>query len=113
VIFCSDGKLDVFLEKLVELRAHGFMPETPATDLKKLLETGKNKVIIWGIDTGILTRGSPEEVLTHTQGVLKKTLDLPGFFISSPGGLYGNIPMENLRAYFQARSKFGGPPVDW
>jgi len=113
VIFCSDGKLDVFLEKLVELRAHGFMPETPATDLKKLLETGKNKVIIWGIDTGILTRGSPEEVLTHTQGVLKKTLDLPGFFISSPGGLYGNIPLENLRAYFQARSKFGGPPVDW
>lgn len=113
VIFCSDGKLDIFLERLVELGVHGFMPETPATSLNKLLEIGKNKVIIGGIDTGILTRGCPEEVLAHTRGVLQKTLDLPGFFISSPGGFYGNIPLENLRAYFQARSEFGGPPVDW
>ncbi len=113
VIFCSDGKLDVFLERLIELGIDGFMPETPATNLDKLLEIGKDKVIIGGIDTGILTRGSPNEVLTHTQEVLQKTLDLPGFFISSPGGLYGNIPLENLRSYFQARSEFGGPPVDW
>jgi len=113
VIFCSDGKLDVFLEKLIELGVDGFMPETPATNLDKLLEIGKDKVIIGGIDTGILTRGSPEEVLVHTREVLHKTLDLPGFFISSAGGLYGNIPLENLRAYFQARSEFGGPPVDW
>ncbi len=113
VIFCSDGKLDVFLEKLMELGVDGFMPETPATNLDKLLEIGKDKVIIGGIDTGILTRGSPEEVLIHTREVLHKTLDLPGFFISSPGGLYGNIPLQNLRAYFQARSEFGGPPMDW
>ena len=112
-IFCSDGKLDVFLERLIELGVDGFMPETPATNLDKLLEIGKDKVIIGGIDTGILTRGSPEEVLVHTREVLHKTLDLPGFFISSAGGLYGNIPLENLRAYFQARSEFGGPPVDW
>jgi hypothetical protein len=113
VLFCSDGKLDIFLDRLVEIGFDGFMPETPATDLNKLLEIGKNKVIIGGIDTDILTRGCPEEVLAHTGGVLQKTRDLPGFFISSPGGLYGNIPLENLRAYFQARSKFGGPPVDW
>lgn len=113
VVFCSDGKLDIFLEKLIELEVDGFMSETPATNLDKLLEIGKDKVIIGGIDTGILTRGSPEEVLIHTREVLHKTSDLPGFFISSPGGLYGNIPLQNLRAYFQARSEFGGPPVDW
>ncbi len=54
MIFCSDGKLDVFLEKLVELGVDGFMPETPATDLNKLLEIGKNKIIIGRIDTSIL-----------------------------------------------------------
>jgi len=113
VLFCSDGKLDIFLDRLVEIGFDGFMPETPATDFDKLLEIGKSKVIIGGIDTGILTRGSPEEVFTHTVEVLEKTVDLPGFFISSPGGIYGNIPMENLRAYFRARSKFGGPQVDW
>lgn len=113
VIFCSDGKLDIFLEKLIELGIHGFMPETPATSLDKLLEIGKDKVIIGGINTDILTRGSPEEIFTHTKEVLKKTIDLPGFFISSSGGIYGNIPLENLRAYFRARSEFGGPSVDW
>lgn len=113
LIFCSDGKLDIFLERLIELGVDGFMPETPATDLDRLLEIGRSKVIIGGIDTGILTRGSPEEVFAHTREVLRKTVDLPGFFISSPGGIHGNIPMENLRAYFRARSEFGGPSADW
>ena len=58
------------------------MPETPATDLDKLLEIGKSKVIIGGVDTSILTRDSPGEVFAHTHKVLQRMMDLPGFFIS-------------------------------
>jgi len=88
VLFCSNGKLDIFLDRLVEIGFDGFMPEIPATDFSRLLEIGKSKVIIDGIDTGILTRGSSEEVFIHTHEVLQKTIDLPGFFISSPGDLW-------------------------
>ena len=33
----------------------------------------------------------------------------PGFVLSSCGGLYGDVPMENLLAYFRTRDRMGIP----
>ena len=56
LIFCSDRKLDIFLEGLVELGVDGLMPETPATSLNRLIEIGKEvrSVIEIGRDGGVI-----------------------------------------------------------
>jgi hypothetical protein len=39
--------------------------------------------------------------------VIQAARAYPGFIISSCGGLHGNIPMDNLAAYFDARREAG------
>ena len=108
VLFCSDGNITPFLDDLLEAGVDGFMMETPATDFKNIIEKcGKNKVIIGGVDTKILTFKNPEEIDRHVKEVIETAKDCPGFFFSSPGGIHGNIPLENLEAYFSARRKYG------
>ena len=108
IIFTSDGKLDYFLDDLAAAGVDGFMVETPLTDFDNILKKyGKDKVIIGGIDTRILTFGTPDEVYEHTKETLMKGKEYPGFFISSPGGIHGNIPYKNLQAYFEGKRKYG------
>jgi hypothetical protein len=108
IIFTSDGNIDCLLDNLVATGVDGFMVETPATNFDNILKKhGKDKVVIGGIDTRILTFGTPGEVFEHAKETLMKGRDCPGFFFSSPGGIHGNIPYENLEAYFEAKRKHG------
>ncbi len=69
-------------------------------------------VFIGGAETGLLTRGTPEQVRKMVQRLAQCTR-YPGFVICSPGGLHDNIPMENLEAYFDARVTLGVTPENW
>jgi uroporphyrinogen-III decarboxylase len=62
---------------------------------------------IGGISTRVLTFGTPDEVRAHTREVIEKGSRYPGFIISSCGQLPGNIPMENMLAYFETRNEMG------
>jgi len=106
IVFVCDGNLDMFLERLLQFPFAGLMYENPATSFDRVLATWgqAGRGFIGGISTAILTNGSPEEVRKHTQEVIKKGQAYPGFIISSCGGLHGNIPLENIRAYFKTRS---------
>jgi uroporphyrinogen decarboxylase len=108
IIFCSDGNITPFLDDLLEAGVDGFMIETPATDFKNIInKCGKDKVIIGGVDTKILTFKTSEEIDVYVKEVISMARDCPGFFFSSPGGIHGGIPMENLEAYFNARWRYG------
>ena len=108
VIFTSDGNIDRFIDPLCDCGVDGFMIETPATDFDNILrKCGKDKVIIGGIDTCKLTFGTPDEVYSHTEKIMKKGREYPGFFVSSPGGLHGNISWPNMEAYFAAKTRYG------
>ena len=39
--------------------------------------------------------------------------DRPGFGLRCCGGLHGDMPLENLAAYFDARAEIGATPGDW
>jgi hypothetical protein len=111
LIFVVDGNSDAFLRRLLEFPFAGIMPENPATSFDLLLETwGKaGRGFLGGISTALLTQGTPEQVAAHTREIMTRGREYPGFMVSSCGGLPGNIPLENLLAYFRTRSELGCP----
>lgn len=111
IVFVSDGNIDAFLERLLELPFAGIMYENPATPFERVLATWgeAGRAFIGGIDTALLARASPEEVAAHTRAVIERGRRYPGFVLSSCGGLYGDIPLENLLAYFSTRDRMGIP----
>jgi hypothetical protein len=113
VIFVADGNMAHFLRPLRDLGVDGVMLENPATDFGLILEAFSDGIIIGGADTKLLTFGSPEDIRCQVREVAAMTREVPGFALSSPGGLHGNIPLENLEAYFDARFEAGFTPPDW
>ena len=112
LIYVTDGNCDAFLEKLLSFPIDGLMYENPVTPFKRVLDTwGKaGRGFIGGIDTTLLTRGTPAADYQHTKDVIAAGRKYPGFIIASCGGLHGNIPMTNLAAYSKARSEAGIQP---
>ncbi len=113
VVFVADGNMEQFIDPLLDTGIDGVMFENPATDFELILEKMAGKIVIGGAETGILTFGTPEQIRRHIEEVHEKTADFPGFALSSPGGLHGNIPQENLEAYFDIRSELSYTPNHW
>jgi hypothetical protein len=113
LVFVADGNMEPFLADLRRAGADGVMLENPATDFRRILEVFGDRIVIGGVETGLLTRGTPEEVRTHVQEVDRLTAGVPGFVMSTPGGIHGNIPLENLEAYFDTRVQTGHTLEDW
>jgi hypothetical protein len=109
IVFVSDGNIDAFLERLLELPISGIMFESPTTPLERVLDTwGRaGRGFIGGIATVVLTFGTPEQVREHTRQVIRRGQEYPGFIISSCGGLPANIPLANILAYFAVRNELG------
>ncbi len=111
----ADGNMTAFLGRLVEAGADGLMFENPATPLEAVIEHfgGAGKFLIGGIATALLTTGTPDQVRRMVFDLVEKVEPCQGFAISSCGGLHGNIPLQNLEAYFDARAEIGATPKDW
>ena len=111
IVFVADGNLDAFLERLLEFPLAGLMYESPATPYERILETwGRaGRGFIGGISTSLLTKGTPEQVREHTRDVMERGRQYPGFIVASCGQLPGDIPMENILAYFETRNEMGCP----
>jgi len=91
------------------------MFENPTTPLEAVIEhfgqTGR--YFIGGVETARLTQGRPDGVRHLVIRLTEQCADYTGFAIASCGGLHGNIPMENLIAYFDARAEIGATPKNW
>jgi len=115
IVFVADGNMDSFLERLTDCGVDGIMFENPATNLDKVIEvfSTPGRFLIGGIDTKKLSFGTPDEVRKMVLDLDNKTRNIPGFAISSCGGLHDTIPLANLDAYFEARVVIGATPADW
>lgn len=113
IIFVADGNMEAFLGRLVEAGVDGIMYENPATRVEAAVEHfgAKGRFFIGGIETAKLTFGRGDEIEKMVHELCDKYAHLPGFAISSCGGLHGNIPLENLIAYFNARVDIGASPA--
>ena len=115
IILVADGNMTEFLPRLIECGVDGLMFENPATPLENVIEYfGKpGRYLIGGIETALLTNGSPKQVYEMVVDLKEKTSQCPGFAIACCGGLHGNISMQNLEAYFDAKAEIGATPHDW
>jgi len=113
LVFVADGNMEPFLADLRRAGADGVMLENPATDFERILEVFGDRVVIGGVETRVLERGSPAEVRRHVTEVHRRTAGVRGFVMSTPGGIHGSIPLENLEAYFDARVQTGHTPAGW
>lgn len=115
VILIADGNMTAFLPRLVEVGVDGLVFETPATPLDAVIEYfgEAGLFFIGGIGTAELTLSSPEEVRQMVMHLHQRVKDYPGFCLRCSGGLQGNIPLENLESYFDARAEIGATPQDW
>lgn len=113
LIFVADGNMEPFLEKLREHGVDGVHLENPATDLDVIIDIFGDSIAMCGMSTSLLTFGEPEEIRKEVDLIAKKTRDMPGFALCSPGGLHNNIPLSNLEAYFDARTAHGFTPPNW
>ena len=103
IIFVADGNMSHFLPKLVQAGVDGIMFENPATPVESVIEHfgSPGQFMIGGVDTHILTTGSPLDVQQMLDDLWEKVRDVPGFAIASCGGLHASIPIENLEVYFE------------
>ncbi|HML48932.1 MAG TPA: uroporphyrinogen decarboxylase family protein [Clostridia bacterium] len=113
VIFVADGNMSVLLGDIAATGVDGVMIETPATPLETLLDVFSGRIVIGGIDTKELTFGTEQSIRAHVARVCETAAGCPGFALCASGGLHGNIPIENLAAYFDARVPFGYTRPDW
>jgi hypothetical protein len=113
VIFVADGNMNEFLQPLRRTGVDGVMLENPATDFERILDVFADKIVIGGIETGVLMHGSPRQVREHVLEVAERTRGIAGFVMSTPGGIHGNLPLKNLEAYFDARVETGHTPAGW
>ncbi|MBN2302529.1 MAG: hypothetical protein JXN60_08440 [Lentisphaerae bacterium] len=115
IIFVADGNMTKFLPRLLEAGVDGIMFENPATPLEAVIEHfgQPGQFLIGGIETVTLTSGTPEDVRRMVFELYDQVQHLSGFALASCGGLHGNIPLENLEAYFDARVAIGATPKDW
>lgn len=113
IIFIADGNMGPFLTRLKECGVYGVMLENPATDFDLILKHFGDGIVIGGINTRVLTFGRPDEIRKHTIETNGMTEGMPGYVMSTPGGIHGNIPLENLEAYFDARVITGHTPEGW
>lgn len=71
------------------------------------------KYVSWGNRDFKANIGTPEEVKDMVFSLAKIVRGIPGFAIASCGGIHGNIPMDNLEGYFDARVEVGATPEGW
>lgn len=113
VIFVADGNMEEFLPKLRESGVDGVMLENPATNFDMIMDVFGDKIVIGGMDTKLLTFGSPEQIRSEVLKIGKMALANNRLVLSTPGGIHGNIPLQNLESYFDARVEINATPGNW
>jgi len=111
VLFCSDGDITPIVDDIAKAGADGFILEE-CSDLEYIAEKyGGEKVIVGGVDIGILTYGSVVDVVEEVKRCLRAAGRCPGYFINVSGSIPDNVPLENLEAYFEACRRYCKRPV--
>ena len=107
VAFVSDGDYTPLLDDLVAIGFDGFLINDNM-DLGGIARTiGRDHFLIGNVNTLTLTYGTPEQVESEVARCLEEAKPCPGHFIKATRDLPHNIPLANIRAYFDAVDRLG------
>lgn len=111
VLFCSDGKVDMFLEDIAACGADGFIFE-PCNDLEPIVKTFGGHYMLAGsqVDCRTMTFGSWDQVKAEIDATLALTRGLPGHMFAVGNHIPANVTddmclrfMEYLRANWETQ----------
>ncbi len=107
ILFISDGNLDQVGDDVLAAGADGFLAE-PTTNLELFIKKYKNeKIFVGNIDSRILLFGTKEDICKEVERCTHFGIDAPGYFYSVSNHLAWNIPIDNIKYYFEYCQKVG------
>ena len=90
--------------------ADGFIIEE-CCNLEHIAEKyGNSHVIIGGIDISVLTYGNISSVIKEVRRCLRAAGPYPGYFLNVSGSIPDNVPIMNLKTYFEVTNKYRRRP---
>ena len=102
VCFVSDGDYSAVLPDLVAVGFHGFFVN-PNMNLGEIARAfGRDHFFVGNVDTAVLTFGGADDVRREVMRCMEEAKPCAGHFIKAMGDLPHNIPLANIRAYFEA-----------
>jgi hypothetical protein len=100
VCFVSDGDYTAVLPDLAALGFHGFLIN-PNMNLGEIARAyGQGHFFVGNIDTAVLTFGATDDVRREVARCLEEARSCAGHLIKAMGDLPHNIPLQNIRTYF-------------
>jgi len=107
LLFVSDGNYTDLIDDLVAVGVDGLMIDQ-YVDLDRLMRRYGGKIAVIGnADVAPLTFGSPGDVRREVRRCMDAGKRYPGYFIRCHGDMPHNIPLANMRAYFEACRELG------
>jgi uroporphyrinogen decarboxylase len=110
ILFHSDGKMDPFLGRLIDLGVdvyHGVEP-MPEVDMVQLKRDYGEQICFWGgIDLKEAMRGEVVEVESEVRERVEVLAPGGGYILAPSNHLQSDVPAENVVALFRAAREFG------
>ena len=110
VLFCTDGDMTPIVDDVAEAGADGFIIEE-CCNLEHIADKyGNSHVIIGGIDISVLTYGNISSIIKEVKRCLRAAGPYPGYFLNVSGSIPDNVPIMNLKTYFEVTNKYRRRP---
>ncbi|MGD9290682.1 MAG: cobalamin-dependent protein [Desulfobacterales bacterium] len=114
-IYHSDGDCSEVLQDLIDCGFHGYHPIQPncmdIVEVKK--KWGKSLCLLGNINLdSTLTLGTPEDVRAEVYERIRTIGPGGGYMVSSSNSIPDYVPVENMKALFDATFEFGAYPIE-
>lgn len=101
-VFVSDGNYAPVVDDLAAIGFDGFVVNS-GMELGAIARRLGHRVFLAGdVSTTILTLGTPDDVRRDVQRCREEAAPAGGHFLHAGGDLPHNIPLDNMKAYFDA-----------
>ncbi|MEW6753329.1 MAG: uroporphyrinogen decarboxylase family protein [Candidatus Latescibacterota bacterium] len=107
VAFVSDGDYTPLIDDLAALGFHGFIVNDNMDMGAIARRLGRDRFLVGNASTLILTHGTVADVQAEVQRCVEAARPAAGHFIKATRDLPHNIPLANIRAYFDAVEEHG------
>ena len=114
-LFHSDGDCTEIMDDLVDCGFHGFHPVQPnCMDIVEVKKNwGKALCLLGNINLdSTLTLGTPQDVRAEVYERIRTIGPGGGYMVASSNSIADYVPLENMKAMFDATFEFGKYPVE-
>ncbi len=115
ILFHSDGNMEPFLGRLIDLQVDIFHCLEPleGVDLGKIKQTFGDRLVFWGaVDIKKAMTGSQQAVTDEVRRRIRELGPGGGYVIAPANHLQPDVPAENVVALARAAHEYGRYPIE-